>query len=367
MSDGSPAPSPFDALVERILNGEAPQPARAAAARGALPLPKPLLVRLFLALREDPVEEIRLDATRSLEGLHGESLREVLADPVCPAEVLAHFAPQAARDEKLAEAVAFHPAVPDAALGALATSGSAAVCELVLTNQQRLLSSPGLLDRLSRNPALRADQRARILEMFDRFFKEREAAAPEGAAPESEGEAQEVARLLDLDVGELFAASEIVDGEEFAVHEDPGVRSAYKKILTLNTAQKAILAMKGGREERLILVRDTNKVVSLAVLKNGRITEQEIESIANMRNVSDEILRQIGINREWAKSYTVMAALVRNPRTPPSISTNFVGRLTNKDLKTLAGDKGVPEIIRKMAKRTFDLRTQQSAPSFRKK
>lgn len=367
MSVDSPTPSPFDELVERVLKGQAPQPARAAAARGALPLPRPVLARLFLALRNDPIEEIRLDATRSLEGLKGEGLREILADVSCSAEVLAHFAPLAARDEKLAETVAFHPSVPDAALAVLATSGNAAVCELVLTNQQRLLSSPGLLDRLSTNPALRAEQRARILEMFDRFVQERQAAAAEGAPAEPEGEAQEVARLLELDVGELFAASEIVDGEEFAVHEDPGVRSAYRKILTLNTAQKAILAMKGGREERLILVRDTNKVVSLAVLKNGRITEQEIESIANMRNVSDEILRQIGVNREWAKNYTVMSALVRNPRTPPSISTNFVSRLNSKDLKVLAGDKGVPEIIRKMAKRTFDLRTQQSAPSFRKK
>ncbi|HEX6853567.1 MAG TPA: hypothetical protein VF139_19380, partial [Candidatus Polarisedimenticolaceae bacterium] len=364
MSAETPTPSPFDLLVERILKGEAPQQARAAAARGALPLPKPTLVRLYLALREDPVEEVRSDATRSLEALHGESLREILADPACTAEVLAHFAPAAARDEKLAEAVAFHANVPDAALAALATSGSAAVCELVLTNQQRLLSSPKLLDRLSTNPALRADQRARIVEMFDRFLGERaEAGEP---SPEGEGDAQEVARLLELDVGELYASSEIVDGEEFAAHEDPVIRSTYKKILTLNTAQKAILAIKGGREERLILVRDTNKVVSLAVLKNGRITEQEIETIANMRNVSDEILRQVGINREWSKNYTVVTALVRNPRTPPSVSTNFVGRLNNKDLKTLAGDKGVPEIIRKMAKRTFDLRTQQSAPSFKK-
>jgi hypothetical protein len=41
--------------------------------------------------------------------------------------------------------------------------------------------------------------------------------------------------------------------------------------------------------------------------------------------------------------------------------------LNNKDLKQVAGDRNVPEIIRKMAKRTFDLRTQQAAASFRKK
>jgi hypothetical protein len=125
--------------------------------------------------------------------------------------------------------------------------------------------------------------------------------------------------------------------------------------------------MKGGREERIILVRDTNKVVSLSVLKNPRITEGEVEMIAATRNVSDEILRNVGINREWSKNYKIVCNLVRNPRTPPSISTNFVSRLNPKDLKNLGGDRNVPEIIRRMAKRTFELRPQKSEASFRKK
>jgi len=125
--------------------------------------------------------------------------------------------------------------------------------------------------------------------------------------------------------------------------------------------------MKGGKEERTILIRDTNKVVSLSVLKNRRLTEQEVESIAAMRNVSDEVLRQVGTNREWAKTYAIMANLVRNPRTPPAISTNFVGRLNPRDIKLIAGDRNVPEIIRKMAKRTIELREQKAAVSFRRK
>ena len=76
-----------------------------------------------------------------------------------------------------------------------------------------------------------------------------------------------------------------------------------------------------------------------------------------MRNVSDEVLRAIGSNREWSKVYQVAAALVRNPRTPPGVSTNFIPRLTERDLKLLAKDKNVPEIVRRNAKRIFDQRT----------
>ena len=366
-----PEPTSYGPVADRILSGSAPLPLRTAAARGALPLPRPVLVLLYLTLRQDPEGDVRTHAEASLGLLSGEALKDVVGDPACPPDVLTHFAVAAARDEALAERIVFHPLVPDEALAALASQGNAAVIELVLTNQVRLLSSPGLLDRLTVNPALRIDQRGRILDLLDRFFQQ--AAAESGVSEEgasSEGlpaDLKEAARLLEVDVGEIFASSEILDGHEFEQAEDPVVRTAYQTILTLNTAQKAMLAMKGGREERMILIRDTNKVVALSVLKNGRITELEVEAISRMRNVSEEILRAVGNHREWQKSYSVILNLVNNPRTPPGVSTNFVGRLVTKDVKRLAGDKNVPEVIRRMAKRTHDLRTQQATPAFRKK
>jgi hypothetical protein len=368
-SGGAAGPE-FTAMLDRILSGGAPLPLRSAAARGALPLSRAVLTRLYLHLRTDPDEGVRFEAESSLGQLTSEVLLEVLSDPACDPLVLEHFVPMALRDPQLAEKVVFHANANANTLSILAAEGNAAVLDLVLTNQERLLATPGLVDKLSVNPALRADQRGRLLDLIDRFFQgeaERaaEAAGP-GVAVEETINAEQVAKLLEINVGELFAASEIMDAEEFAQSPDLTVRSAYKKILTLNTAQKAILAMKGGREERTILVRDTNKVVALSVLKNARLTEGEVESIASMRNVSDEILRTVGINREWSKNYAVSLNLVRNPRTPPGISTNFINRLNNKDLKILAGDRNVPEIIRRMAKRTFELRTQKAAVNFRK-
>jgi hypothetical protein len=358
-------------MLERILSGGAPLPVRSAAARGALPLPRAVLTRLYLHLRGDADASVRSDAEASLAALTPDVVLEVTGDPACDPVVLEHFAGMAARDERLAERVAFHANANAKTLGVLASEGNAAVLDLVLTNQERLLATPGLVDRLSANPALRADQTGRLLDLIDRFFtgqakRAAEAAGP-GVAPAETIDAEQVAKILELDVGDLFTASEIMDSEEFVTSEDPVVRSAYKRILTLNVAQKAILAMKGGREERIILVRDTNKVVSLSVLKNARITEGEVEMIAAMRNVSDEVLRTVGVNREWSQNYTVVTNLVRNPRTPPTVSTNFVARLNNKDLKTTCGDRNVPEIIRKMAKRHLDLRTQKTESSFRRK
>jgi hypothetical protein len=356
----------FGALVQRILDGQAPLPARQAAARGALPLPRAELVRLYIHLKRDDNEQVRQDAEASLGALDQEALAEVFDDPACDPAVLEFFAARAARDEALAERIAFHRAVPTAALEVLAARGSAAVIELVLTNQERLLSQPELLDRVSTNPALRADQRGRILELLDRAAREHErrleregstgAAATGDEAPDFE----EAARLLEVDVGDLFAASEIMGGEELEQSEDPQLRSAYRRILTLNTAQKAILAMKGGREERMILVRDTNRIVSAAVLRNPRLTDEDVEAISRIRNVSSDILRQIGQSRDWTKHHAIVVALVHNPRTPPGVSTNFIPRLRNQELKKLQTNHDVPELIRRMAKRTVVTRTQQT-------
>jgi hypothetical protein len=300
-----------------------------------------------------------------------DSVVAVLADAECAPEVLRHFAPKAARDAVLAERLAFHAATPLDALAVLAAEGSATVVDLVLTNEERLLAAPVLLDRLTVNAALRPDQRGRILDILDRLTRDASRRA-ELADDPAEGipadlDPEQLARLLEVEVGELFAASEILGGEELEQHSDFEVRSAYKRILKLTPGQKAMLAMKGGRDERMILIRDTNKVVALSVLKNPRITDQDVEEISRMRNVTEEVLRNIGANREWSKRYTVTLQLVRNPKTPQALSVNFVSRLAVKDLKDLSRDKNIPELVRRIAKRTYDQRTQKSAPLTKKK
>jgi len=353
-------------IVTAIRGGTAPERVRAAAARGALPIPRATLVQLFVELLQDESPAVHVAAEKSLEGLGTGEVQDALRDEACPPEVLVHFSKQAARDEALAECIAFHPSSPIAALTILAALGNTSVIDLVLTNEELLLTKPGLLEKMMLNPALGQNQRGRLLELLERGAKLAEAVqaaqkeTADAPAEEDEENLEEVARLLDVDVGELLSASEILGAEELEASDDPEIRDAYQRIITLNGAQKAILAMKGGREERIILVRDTNKVVAMGVLKNPRITDTEIEAIAKMRNVTDEVLRMLGNTREWVKSYSVVHSLVGNPRTPQAVSVNFISRLHTKDLKQLATSREVPELIRRMAKKTVDQRSQRT-------
>jgi len=133
-------------------------------------------------------------------------------------------------------------------------------------------------------------------------------------------------------------------------------QSILQKIQTLSVSEKLQLAMKGGREIRGILIKDTNKEVMLGVLDNQKITDTEVEMIARSRSINDEALRKIAKNREWLKNYAIVFALVTNPKTPPGISVGLVGNLKTKDLVILEKNKNVPDVVRSAGKRLLSMR-----------
>jgi hypothetical protein len=136
-----------------------------------------------------------------------------------------------------------------------------------------------------------------------------------------------------------------------------GERTSSTLLSTLPVLDRLKLATKGTREQRALLVRDSNKMVSIAVLSSPKLSESEVEAFARMGNVSEEVLRIIANNRNWTKNYPVILALVRNPKTPVALSMNFIQRLNIRDLKALGTDRNVPESLR-VAARKFTVKQQ---------
>jgi hypothetical protein len=99
------------------------------------------------------------------------------------------------------------------------------------------------------------------------------------------------------------------------------------------------------------LVTDSNRLVSTAVLKNPRITENEVIKISASRSVSEDVIRSITRNRDWMKLYQVKVNLVKNPKCPQGISMRLLNFLRPNDLKGLVGNKNVPQLISINAKK----------------
>jgi hypothetical protein len=158
-----------------------------------------------------------------------------------------------------------------------------------------------------------------------------------------------------IEVGPLIDSDASPDVAEDAPADEDGPLV----LSSLSIVERMKLAMKGSKAQRSQLVRDSNKLVAAAVLSSPKLTESEVEAFAKMANVSEETLRTIAMNRSWSKNYGVIAGLTRNPKTPVSIAMQFVQRLNDRDLKSLATDRNVQEGVR-LAARKFSKGAKKS-------
>ena len=86
-----------------------------------------------------------------------------------------------------------------------------------------------------------------------------------------------------------------------------------------------------------------------------------------MRNVNDEVLREIGTKREYIKRKTIVMALINNPKTPLGVSSTLLSRLTNKELAKIYSNRFLPDGLRRVAKRLFEQKTQASGKTIKRK
>jgi hypothetical protein len=392
-------------VVQAVVSGAAPQQARMAAARGLLPLAQDLILEMLVALRADADGEVARAAEETLKGQEPAVLLGIASAPETSKAVLSYLAERPGLAREVQEAVALNGSTPDEAVAALARSTQeGGVLELVSINQQRLIRAPSIIDAVLANPARTADADRRVRETRREFFeKERGArqvademrARGMGAAAEffeaaesfdAEGAmsvedawliAQHI-EVSDVDLDDSWLPSERFEellDETFEQRQAAAERlvaeasaeggaaapqriALIRRIMLMKVKDRVKLGMKGDREARSILIRDPNKVVAQAVINNPRITDQEIEAIAAMRTVSDEVLRVIGMNRNWARQYPIIHNLARNPRTPLPTAMNVLTRLQAKDLKSLGQNRNVSEAVRRQALRISVARGQ---------
>jgi hypothetical protein len=348
-------PDPGLDLLATIEAGTADRRILEFAARGFVPLSPAELVRAVASVVAARDPELCPLAEETFRTFDPETLAKAVKSPGVLGVELDVIARRTSEPHVL-EPLIRSRAVPDETLAWLADRISPDLQDILITNQVRLLASPQIVERLFENPHLSADIRRRADEFLEEFFLKKlreesdaklaEALEVDEAAERAEEEAKG---------REAEAAASPVIGPDGDLTED-ATRSLFARMAGLNVVQRIRMAYKGSREERLFLVRDRNRLVSTAVLKSPKTAEADIESFANLKSVSEDILRLIGTNRQWTRKYSVVLALVRNPRSPVDVTMTLVNRLQAKDQKTLASDRNVPEVVRAFARRVVSRR-----------
>jgi hypothetical protein len=332
-------PEPESELLAQIESGKASGQVLEFAARGLVPLPPWELARAIATILSRTESTLAPLAEESFKDLSAEALKDaVLSDGVMPGQLDAIA--RRTHDRAVLEPLIRHKAVADETLSWLAERVEPYLQDVIVTNQVRLLAAPVIVEKLFENPHLSADIKRRADEFLEEFFlkKEREAGTLEDAAEESP------------------APEPVASPVEEAEKADDPTKSLFARIATMNVVQKIRLAWRGNKEERLFLVRDSNRLVSTAVLKSPKTREADVETIANMKSVSEDVLRAIALRREWMRKYSIMAAIVKNPRSPIDATLSLVLRLNHADQKKLSQDRNVPEALRSTARREVSRR-----------
>jgi hypothetical protein len=346
---------------------------RQMAAKGIAPGLRPNEALTVIALlSEFDDEAIATSARATLAKLPSPLLNGALTGELQPG-VLALIAPLYARDLQAMERILVHPSITPETVEVVATLASESVAELVATNEQRLLAHPGIIEKLYMNKDARMSTADRILELAVRNNIElkgipayKEAAAAIGheliAEPSNEPTPDDV---LFKETAEA-ATRVVIDPVEEDTHrvdEETGEEVVEDKFLPLHVrlgrmtnSQKIRRAMLGSAAERLLLVRDSNRLVSQAAIKSPSIQENEVVRISASRTVSEDVLRIIAMDKEWTRSHQIKLNLVQNPRTPFAFSAKLITHLREHELKGLARSKNVTGAISQAARQQLTRR-----------
>lgn len=150
---------------------------------------------------------------------------------------------------------------------------------------------------------------------------------------------------------QVIAGTDTIAVPPALLEEEVVEKSLVLRIRDMTVSEKIKLALRGGRDARNILLRDSNKMIRRFVLQNPRVTDEEIIGVCKNRSADDELLRIIGDSRQWTKNYQVKLSLVTNPKTPLVLALRFVGAIQERDLRSLAKSKNVSATVAAQAKR----------------
>lgn len=319
------------AEVAKIMSKWGGHSVRLAAARGALPMSGSNLVTVLFVFYHGENQELKAEALDTLKTLPAQIFLAAMSQEELHPSILDLIVKLRYQDSVVMQSALAHRMLGIKSLLFLAENSTDDVLDMLSHHDEILRKSDMLRIAIINN------SHADIL-MKQRLGWVEPAVEPEPVA-EPEPEADTTAE--DADDGE--------DSFEEEIEEEPF--SKYQELQEMSVADKIKMALTGDKEWRNLLIRESNKQVNTAVLKNPRISEGEVITIVKNRTSSEELIRIILLNRDWVKLYDIKKALVIHPRTPLQKAMRYMTFLSEKDIRELAKSREIGRAIANNAKR----------------
>jgi hypothetical protein len=152
---------------------------------------------------------------------------------------------------------------------------------------------------------------------------------PDGAAAAISCDPDELLAKLLAREEEKAEASESPDSAERS-------QTVSDRIRGLNQVEKILLATKADRVERAFLLQDTDPRILLSLLRNPRITIEEIARLSKSTHMTYQIADVILKTSQWIGSLDVRLALIHNPKTPPPFALRILATLPDNEVRVIS-------------------------------
>jgi hypothetical protein len=354
--DTSALPAP----AQRILAPGAPAQLRTMAARGIAPGLKPdAIVTLVCAFVDDPDATLAQTARSTLENLPTPVLQGAFAAELQPT-VLEMLAEVLHADASVVPRLLSAKHITSAALEIVAEKANESIGELVAASDSVLLRFPRVIEKLYMNRRVRMSTADRLVDLAVRnqieldipAFKQAAAAIANQLIAEPTEEPTFDDQLFQQTESLAQQAGDMTKDEDTHSTDEEGEEQVngkfqplYAQLAQMTISQKIRRATLGTGAERMLLVRDTNRLVATAAATSPMLNESDAARIAASRSVIDDVLRIIANNRDFTRNYQVKLNLVNNPRTPFTFSSRLVPLLRDNDLRMLSRSKNVPQAV----------------------
>ena len=155
-----------------------------------------------------------------------------------------------------------------------------------------------------------------------------------------------------FDTEDDFSSEYLVDPEQELSHNQRMTLS--NRIRKMRVLDKMRLGLKGNIEARQILIKNPNKLIQECVLRNPRVTVEEVIRVSKDKTMREELIRMVSLHKEWTKNYQVVYQLCWNPKTPITHALKFLSRLNIKDVQKISKSKQVPGMLAVAARKVVD-------------
>ena len=125
----------------------------------------------------------------------------------------------------------------------------------------------------------------------------------------------------------------------------------HSQVRKLTLAEKLKVARTATRPVRELLIRDSEKRIHAEVMRNPKVTDEEIMVYTAMPNLSPRVLDWVSNQQKYMRRRAVMLNIVQNPMTPPDTAKKLLSRLNDHELLRITRSSKVREVVSRAAKK----------------